>query len=239
MLSGFFSFPVLKGDDQMEQHSKAYERRYIRALEIVEAGAARRNGADGAFYVKSQSGPWTYDTQSRRVTDGVPVCSCPDEDGRKAAGACKHVLACEIFESAEQYAHKLKEVHGLTWSQLEGHIVADLCHYHPKVTSLRLGALLETVRRLGGRDEDEDEPGPDEIALTVRYMTDGSARFPVMDGGELLQMQWNGADIKPVTRDLHTLYRWIASKGFEPHSFRWIEPPSYVRRRKQVYRKAS
>ena len=222
----------------MEQQGKAYEVRYLKALELVESGAVRRNGSDGTYDVQSQSGPWTFRSKTRRVTRGFPTCSCLAEDGKRDADVCEHVLACEILESAEHYTLKLKETHGLSWSELESRLIADCCHPHPKPTAMRLLVLLQTVRRLNGR-EDEPDPVPDEIALTVRHVTSGEATLPIVDEGELLQMEWNGGTIQPISHDLNTLYRWLASKGFEPTSFRWIDQPGYIRRRLQVYRRSA
>ena len=222
----------------MEQQSKAYEERYLKALQLVEAGGVRRNGSDGAYDVRSQRGPWVFRSRSRRVTDGRPMCSCADEEAKTEIGACEHILACECLELAEHYALKLKETHGLSWSELESRLIADCCHPHPKPTAMRLLVLLQTVRRLNGR-EDEPDPVPDEIALTVRHVTSGEATLPIVDEGELLQMEWNGGTIQPISHDLNTLYRWLASKGFEPTSFRWIDQPGYIRRRLQVYRRSA
>lgn len=131
------------------KQTTAYQRRYARALRIVEAGLVTTNGLDGQYYVKSQSGNGTYVARHRRVTGGALVCGCPDEWAKERGISCKHIQAVEIFESAEACALELAQRHGLTLGQLENRILTDLVGGVPdELTAMRLSILLAATRRL-------------------------------------------------------------------------------------------
>ena len=75
--------------------------RFDRAQGILAAGAVSTNGADGQYYVASQSGNGRrYLVRVGRV--GAPLCNCPDFQRR--GHRCKHILAAELHEDRQGQA---------------------------------------------------------------------------------------------------------------------------------------
>jgi hypothetical protein len=105
---------------------EALVQRKSRALAIAAEGMVSPNGLDGQYYVDSQSRPGVrYIASSRRVTDGALVCCCADTWARSRGIPCKHILAAEYYESAEEHVLVRAERHGLTLDQLEGPLSAS------------------------------------------------------------------------------------------------------------------
>jgi len=69
-------------------------QRGLKAEEILAAGLVSPNGAEGSYYVQSQSGNgrYTVDLPGRE-------CDCPDHMYR--GKLCKHLIACELYEAQD------------------------------------------------------------------------------------------------------------------------------------------
>jgi hypothetical protein len=132
----------------MDTSSRAYEVAYIRALELVEVGAIRPTGVDGQYAIHTGTPGSFYLARSRRVRDDVISCTCPNARLRRELGVCQHILAAEIYESAEKHVRLLCQDHGMEWGQLEACLLQKTRGNHDKLMRLRLGVLLATVRRL-------------------------------------------------------------------------------------------
>jgi hypothetical protein len=97
-------------------------QRYHSDLEIAAGDGIRRNGADGRFYVQSQTG--NGDHLVNLNTD-VPTCTCDDFAFRGSRLSCKHIIACSFYRQAEDFARTLAQDYGMSFAQLASYILAD------------------------------------------------------------------------------------------------------------------
>jgi hypothetical protein len=132
---------------------QAEQKRKLKALAMVEAGAVTPNGSPHQYYILSQAGDGRYLAATPEAFPPRGLCTCPDSWAKSHGIRCKHIIAACIWEAAETYGQNLIDKHGR--SAVESKILSDLNNGLPPLTATRMTILWHAVMRITAKMDDE------------------------------------------------------------------------------------
>lgn len=142
------------------------EKRYMKALKLVEAEMVSPNGQPHTYYVRSATGNGRYLAATADRFSPRGTCNC--KDFKCHASKCKHVQAAEIYELAIDTAKTFAKRECLTYSRLANRLLYDLNTGIPEPLATKVVILFHACLRLARKEE---MTGPVELAQIRHSIT--------------------------------------------------------------------